>query len=282
MLDTYGKNAAGPQTFNPESWLQSELHRQARRKRRYLTEVWIWRLASIGGLLALWEIAAAQRWINPFFTSRPSAVGVFLIESAMSGTFWDHVSITIQQTLWGVFAAAIAGVLCAFILAQSKMLQDVVDPILSFLNSLPRVAFAPLFVAYFGLGMMSKIVLAFSLCFFIILEGALTGMKRIDPDLVMLTRQLGAGRVQHYTKLVLPNALPSIFAALRLALIYGFLAVVVGEMIGSNKGIGQQIAFYSGVLRIDAVFGLLLVLGLIASFLAAVLRMVENRLLRWQ
>lgn len=268
--------------FSADAWLSTELATQSAQRRYHIFAVWIWRLVLIGGFLAIWQIAAIRGWIDPFFISSPGAVGRFLLQSIASANFWQDVSITIQETLIGVVVAAIVGIGAAFVLAQSRLLQDVLDPILSFLNSLPRVAFAPLFVAFFGLGMLSKVVLAFSLCFFIVLEGALTGIRGIDPDLVLLTRQIGASRIQHYTKLVVPNALPSIFAAFRLSLIYGFLAVVVGEMIGANNGLGQQIAYFSGVLRTDAVFGLLFVLGVVAAALAGVLRAIEARLLRWQ
>lgn len=268
--------------FNAEAWLQDELQTQASLRLHWAMSVNLWRLFLIGGFLAIWEASAAWGWVDTFFVSRPSAVATFLMDSFGRSAFWADIYTTIAQTLIGVGLSAVAGIFAAFLLAQSEKAQQILDPVLSFLNSLPRVAFAPLFVAFFGLGMLSKIVLAFSLCFFIILEGALTGMKGIDPDLDTLTRQLGASRYQYFFKLALPNALPSIFSALRLALVYGFLAVVVGEMIGANRGIGQQIAFYSGVLRTDAVFGLLLVLGVIASTLAASLRSIENRLLRWR
>lgn len=273
---------SGSSELRPESWLTKEVQARASGKRAHFLAVWFWRLVVIGGTLALWELVVRSGWVNPFFTSSPSAIAEFVAGNLRSEKFWHDAWITVQETLWGFGAAGVAGVAAAFVLAQSRLLRDVLDPILSFLNSLPRVAFAPLFVAFFGLGVLSKVVLAFSLCFFIVLNGTLTGLGSIDPDLVILTRQLGAGRVQHFVKLVVPNALPGIFAALRLSLIYGFLAVVVGEMIGANSGLGQQIAFYSGVLRTDAVFGLLLVLGVIAALAVELLRLVEGYLLRWQ
>ncbi len=270
------------QDLNKQSWLQQETRKQVVEKQRYTLSVWVWRIAVIVVLLGIWQYAADAGWVNKFFISSPSDVGAFLFNNLYKAAFWADVWITVQETLWGFAIAGILGVLVAFVLVQSKLLRDVLDPILNFLNSLPRVAFAPLFVAFFGLGMMSKIVLAFSLCFFIVLNGALTGLGSIDPDLRLLTRQLGANRVQYFVKLVVPNALPSIFAALRLSLIYGFLAVVVGEMIGSNRGLGQQIAYYSGVLRTDAVFALLFVLGVIATVAVELLRKIESYLLRWQ
>ena len=270
------------QDLNKQSWLQQETRKQVVERQRYALSVWAWRIAVIVVLLGIWQYAADAGWVNKFFISSPSDVGTFLFNNLYKAAFWADAWITVQETLWGFAVAGILGVLAAFVLVQSKLLRDVMDPILNFLNSLPRVAFAPLFVAFFGLGMMSKIVLAFSLCFFIVLNGALTGLGSIDPDLRLLTRQLGANRVQYFVKLVVPNALPSIFAALRLSLIYGFLAVVVGEMIGSNRGLGQQITYYSGVLRTDAVFALLFVLGVIATVAVELLRRIESYLLRWQ
>jgi len=270
------------QELDKQNWADQEARRMVAAKQRYILWLWIWRVVVIAALLGIWQHAADAGWISKFFISSPLDVGHFLADNLGKGAFWADAWITIQETLWGFGAAGVLGVLVAFALVQSKMLREVLDPILSFLNSLPRVAFAPLFVAFFGLGIMSKIVLAFSLCFFIVLNGALTGLGSIDPDLRLLTRQLGANRIQYFVKLVIPNALPSIFAALRLSLIYGFLAVVVGEMIGSNRGLGQQIAYYSGVLRTDAVFALLFVLGLIATFAVEMLRKIENYLLRWQ
>lgn len=268
--------------LSKQNWLEQEARRQVVQKQRYTLSVWAWRIAVIVVFLGIWQYVADAGWINKFFISSPSDVGVFFVKNLDKASFWADAWITVQETLWGFVVSGILGVLVAFVLVQSKLLRDVLDPILNFLNSLPRVAFAPLFVAFFGLGMLSKIVLAFSLCFFIVLNGALTGLGSIDPDLRLLTRQLGANRVQYFVKLVVPNALPSIFAALRLSLIYGFLAVVVGEMIGSNRGLGQQIAYFSGVLRTDAVFGLLFVLGVIATFAVELLRKIESYLLRWQ
>lgn len=263
-------------------WVHNQLRTLAYKKRRYFVALWLWRVLVIGGFLGSWEFAAQAGWIDAFFTSSPSAVAQFISENISELQFWSDVWITLQETLWGFAAAGVTGVLVAFFLAQSRLLKDVLDPILNFLNSLPRIAFAPLFVAFFGLGMLSKIVLAFSLCFFIVLNGTLTGLSSIDSDMNVLTKQLGANRIQHFMKLLVPNALPSIFAALRLSLIYGFLAVVAGEMIGANKGLGYQIALYSGLLRTDAVFGLLLVLGIVATMVIGVLQAIENRLIRWK
>ncbi|MGR0160460.1 ABC transporter permease [Paenarthrobacter nitroguajacolicus] len=271
-----------PVPTDSDAWVKTQLRAASAQRLRHGLSVWLLRLVVIGGALGSWQLLVAVGWLDPFVVSSPQAVGAFLLDNLGTGKFWQDVQATVLATLIGFVVASIAGVAAAFVLAQSKHLHDVVDPILTFFNSMPRVAFAPLFVVWFGLGITSKIVLAFSLCFFIVLSGALVGLTQVDSDLNTITRQLGANRRQYFVKLVLPNALPSIAASLRLALIYGFLAVVVGEMIGSSSGLGQQIAFYSGVLRMDAVFGILLVLGVLVSAAVAALRMVENYFLRWQ
>ncbi len=276
------ENTMAPVAIDPDAWVRSQLRAASAQRLRHGLSVWLLRLVVIGGALFLWQSLVNARVLDPFVVSSPQAVGAFLLENLGTGKFWTDVQATVLATLIGFVLASIAGVVAAFVLAQSKHLHDVVDPILTFFNSMPRVAFAPLFVVWFGLGITSKIVLAFSLCFFIVLSGALVGLTQVDSDLNTITRQLGANRRQHFVKLVLPNALPSIAASLRLALIYGFLAVVVGEMIGSSSGLGQQIAYYSGVLRMDAVFGILLVLGVLVSAAVALMRAVENYFLRWQ
>ncbi|MFE4198664.1 ABC transporter permease [Paenarthrobacter sp. NPDC056912] len=269
-------------SIDPAAWVQAQLREASLKRLRHALSVWVLRLMVIGGALGLWQTMVAVGWLDPFVVSSPQAIGAFLMDNLGTAKFWSDVQVTVLETVIGFVIASVAGVLAAFVLAQSKLLHDVLDPILTFFNSMPRVAFAPLFVVWFGLGMTSKIVLAFSLCFFIVLSGALVGLTQVDPDLNTITRQLGANRRQHFVKLVLPNALPSIAASLRLALIYGFLAVVVGEMIGASSGLGQQIAFYSGVLRMDAVFGILLVLGVLVSAAVAFMRVIENYFLRWQ
>ena len=276
------ENTMAPVAIDPDAWVRSQLRAASAQRLRHGLSVWLLRLVVIGGALFLWQSLVNARVLDPFVVSSPQAVGAFLLENLGTGKFWTDVQATVLATLIGFVLASIAGVVAAFVLAQSKHLHDVVDPILTFFNSMPRVAFAPLFVVWFGLGITSKIVLAFSLCFFIVLSGALVGLTQVDSDLNTITRHLGANRRQHFVKLVLPNALPSIAASLRLALIYGFLAVVVGEMIGSSSGLGQQIAYYSGVLRMDAVFGILLVLGVLVSAAVALMRAVENYFLRWQ
>ena len=276
------ENTMAPVAIDPDAWVRSQLRAASAQRLRHGLSVWLLRLVVIGGALFLWQSLVNARVLDPFVVSSPQAVGAFLLENLGTGKFWTDVQATVLATLIGFVLASIAGVVAAFVLAQSKHLHDVVDPILTFFNSMPSVAFAPLFVVWFGLGITSKIVLAFSLCFFIVLSGALVGLTQVDSDLNTITRQLGANRRQHFVKLVLPNALPSIAASLRLALIYGFLAVVVGEMIGSSSGLGQQIAYYSGVLRMDAVFGILLVLGVLVSAAVALMRAVENYFLRWQ
>ena len=150
------------------------------------------------------------------------------------------------------------------------------------LNSLPRVALAPLFILWFGIGLTSKVVLAFSLVVFILLVNTHAGARNVDQDLVIITRLLGATRRQLTMKVILPASIPWIFAGLRLGLAYALIGAVVGEVIVAQAGLGFLIASAAGVFNTTGVFSALIILMLIAMLLSEVMKVAERKLLRWR
>lgn len=149
-------------------------------------------------------------------------------------------------------------------------------------NALPRVALAPMFVLWFGIGMTSKVLLAFSLVFFIVVINTEAGVRSVDSDLSMMARVMGASERQRFMKVLMPGSIPSIFAGLRIGAIYSLLGVVVGEMIASKQGLGQQIMEYSYAFQPAGVFGVLFYLALIALSLNGLMSVIERRLMRWK
>src|SRR5690606_500239 len=121
-----------------DTWLDVELRAQRQKNNDHAWPVWIFRMVLVGGFLALWEYAVVRGWVNVFFVSSPSAIAKFLVENIQTTTFWTDTWITLQETLYGFLSAGVCGVLAAFVLAQNRLLRDTLDPILSFLNSLPR------------------------------------------------------------------------------------------------------------------------------------------------
>lgn len=263
-------------------WARQEQARRVRSRRRYRAWVWSLRTALLALALASWSLMSSDSASSAITISSPGAVFDYLKDQLPSVDYWKNIGVTVREAGIGFILSGVAAVLFAFVLSSTRMIADVVNPLLNFLNSLPRIAFAPLFIAWFGLGELPQIVLVFTLCFFVVLNGAMVGLTNVDPDLKLLSEQLGVNHRSYFTKVRWPNAVPSIFGALRLSLIYAFLAAVTGEMLTGNAGAGAEIAKQSGLLQMNAVFGVLFTLGVVVSISVEVLRAVESRLCRWQ
>ncbi|UGQ11617.1 ABC transporter permease [Yinghuangia sp. ASG 101] len=239
-------------------------------------------LVLLVGFLSLWEAAARNRWVDPLFTSRPSAIWSALIDYLGS----DQASTSIRATATAVlesFAIGSAlGILVGLILGSSPFLDRVISPFLVPLNAVPRIALAPLFVAWFGLTNLSKVVLGVSVVFFILVENARSAVKGVDRDQLTMARVVGLRGWRMLTKVVLPSAVPTIFAGLRLGITYAILGVIGSEMIAAKDGLGQDVVRYSSELHIDFVFAVLIVLVVLATVTSWIFGLLERRLLRWQ
>ncbi len=257
-----------------------DLRRAARRQRA----VWVWagRAAVLTLFLGLWELAIVRGWIDPFFFSQPSAIGHFLVEEFREGSIWPHVIVTVRETLAGFAIGASAGIGFGILRMQFSYLAEVSNPFLTILNVLPRVALAPMFIIWFGVGEGSKVALAVSLVFFILMLNTEAGIKSLDRELVVTMRALGATDRQLFWKVMLPGAVPAIFGGMRLGVVYALLAVVVGEMIAARMGLGQRIAFYAASFRAEGLLGTILVLAMIGLMLNFVVARAEAVLLRWK
>jgi NitT/TauT family transport system permease protein len=229
-------------------------------------------------ITTIWWAIVKLGWVDKVFISSPDSVALFLIS-----TFWNELVpntlATLLATLIAFALSGVVGILTGLLLVELPFLKRLVDPFLTAFNSMPRIALAPIFILWFGIGVTSKVALAFSLGFFIVLTSTFAGMRNIDPVLLHLSRSLGCTGWQQFTKITLPWAIPSVFAGLKLALIYSFLGVVTSEMLASKVGLGQLIMYYSGVLRMDAVFGILLVMAILAVLLTIIADMIEAALL---
>jgi NitT/TauT family transport system permease protein len=254
--------------------------RAAWRRRRLL--VWGGRAAVFVGFVGLWEWAIRSGRVDPFFFTQPSAIASFLVEDFRAGDIWAHILVTLRETLVGFALGASAGVVAGLVRMQFSLVAAVTDPFLTVLNVLPRVALAPMFIIWFGIGELSKVALAVSLVFFILMLNTEAGLRSLDRELVIAMRGLGATDAQLFWKVMLPGAVPSIFGGLRLGVVYALLAVVVGEMIAARQGLGQRIAFFGASFRAEGVLGTILVLAMIGLALNFAVARAEDRLLRWK
>lgn len=229
-------------------------------------------------LIAVWTAAVEFGLVDKFFVSTPKDIGSYLAES-----FWTellpHGLDTLLATLIAFALSAVGGVFGGLLLVECGRLKRVIDPFLTAANSLPRIALAPIFILWFGIGVTSKVALAFSLGFFIVLTSTVAGIRNIDPALIRLSRSLGCTAWQQFLRITFPWAIPSVFGGLKLALIYSFLGVVTSEMLAAKTGLGQLIMNYSGLLRMDAVLGILFVLAICSVVLTTIADKVEGALL---
>lgn len=266
----------------PQVWLALQERRRRQKELRHHAAVWMWRVLAFVLFLGSWQIAADRNWINPFFTSSPYAVYLYLQNALVSPEFWSHVGVTVLEAGVSFLVGSVAAILFGFFLAQNRIARDATRPLLIIMNSMPRVALAPLLIIWFGLGIGSKIAVGISLTFFVVLNGTLVGVDSTDPDHRLLSRQLGLTGRETFYKIVLPSSVVSIFAALNLGLVYGFLGVVVAEMLASPRGLGYLIQYNAGILRTDAVLAIVVFLALLVTSIVYLLDRLEAHLLRWR
>lgn len=239
-------------------------------------------LTAVVILFGSWELVAQVKVLNPNFVSEPSQFFPAFWDGISHGQLLSLMGTTLYATLVGFALAAILGLIMGFVMAEFNAVDVVARPLMNAFNSLPRVALAPLFVLWFGLGGTAAVALVVSLGFFIVAFSTYAGLQSASRDLLLLSRTLGASRWTRFWKFILPAAAPSIFAGLQLNLTYAFLGSVVAEMLTGSQGIGGYLAETLNTFQTTNFFGALVLLALIAVVLGGAMRWLERYWLRWR
>jgi NitT/TauT family transport system permease protein len=231
----------------------------------------------------LWEQAATRGMLEPTFFGRPSGIISYLWKGFVTeGRLW----LELGYTLLGAGISFLGGSLCAIALGlvfvEFPRFHRATEPYLTLVNAMPRIALAPLFLLWFGLGIGSKVAVGFSLTFFIVLSATIAGIRGVDRDHLVLSRSLGATPSQIFFKVTLPSAVPVIFSGIRLGLIFALLGVVGAELIAAEHGLGQTLAYLQATFSMDGVMALLLLLALMGLGFTALMNKLERTLLVWQ
>jgi NitT/TauT family transport system permease protein len=240
------------------------------------------RVALLVLVLGTWEFASGQGILSQNLFGAPSGIVSSMGEYVTSERGVNSFSSTGTAVLIAFVVGSVTGTLAGLLLGISPTLDDVLGPFLTPLNSVPRIALAPLFIAWFGLTMTAKVVLAVSIVFFILAENARSAVRSVDADLMTMARVMGLKRAALLRKVVLPSAVPTMFAGLRLTFTYALLGVIASEMIAARDGLGQDLVFFSSSYQIDAMFAVLVLLMLLATVVNFVFALAERRLLVWQ
>jgi NitT/TauT family transport system permease protein len=235
------------------------------------------------GLLVLlvWQ-GSSGRLIDNFFISNPIDVGARLFGWTAGGAIFIHIWATVHATAMGFFIGSLGGVVLGIWLGVSPFASRLLSPYLNALNALPKVALAPLFVLWFGLGIESKIALAAVLVLFLVFLNTFAGVREVDQDLIDCARLMKARRTQVITKVIIPSALSWVFAGLKISVPYALIGAVLGEMIAANRGLGYLVQFSGSQFDSAGVFAVLFVIALLAVFLNFLVESVQNRMERWR
>lgn len=238
---------------------------------------------AIAAFLGLWEFAMRREWLPAAFFGQPSGIVGFLWDGFVTGKkLWLELGYTVAGTLASFVLGSVAALALGLAFVMFPRLEHALDPYLTVLNAMPRLALAPLFLLWFGLGIGSKIAVGTSLSFFIVLANTVAGIRGVSQDLITLSRSLGATPRQVFFKVTLPSAVPVIFSGLRLALIYSMLGVVGAELIAAEHGLGQQLAYLQATFNMNGVMGLLVLLAVLGMVVTQGMTRLEKAMLKWQ
>jgi len=244
--------------------------------------VFFWQIV-VGVLaLALWQGLVSLKLLDPFFVSRPTDIVRRVGSWVSGGSLWGHLSVTLEESLLGLLVGAAFGITVGFALARSPMLARVLDPYIRMLNAIPRVVLAPLFLLWFGLGIWSKVALAVTLVFFVMFFNTYQGVRDASQVLIDNVRMLGASERQLVRHVLVPSALTWIFSSLHTSLGFAVVGAVVGEYLGSTKGLGYVISQAEGTFDTTGVFAGMTVLGVVVLMVSAGVTRLERWLLRWK
>jgi NitT/TauT family transport system permease protein len=230
-------------------------------------------------ILAFWQLASG-RLIREIYVSKPSAVAARLYELFASGEIYPHLATTAQELVLGYLIGVAGGILGGYALGRSPRLANVFEPYVMAFYGIPKIALAPLFIIWFGIGIGSKVALAAIMVFFLVFYNVYTGVRSVDRELINLTLVMGANQRQLTYHVYLPAAAPFVLLGMRMAVPYAVIGVIVGEFTSSVQGLGLFIHEASSTYDPAGVFAgivILLAFVIVANFLAGRL---ERRLLR--
>jgi len=233
------------------------------------------------GFVALWEWVVRAWAIPPFLLPAPSAVGASLAGGLMSRLYLEHFWVTLGEALLGFLIAALAGITLGAIIAQFRLVERTFYPYLVALQTLPKIAIAPLIIVWFGFGVPSKVIIAATVAFFPVLVNVIVGLKTIDQSKLDLMRSLNASHWQTFRLVRFPNALPFVFAGLDIAIVFSVLGAIVGEFVGAQRGLGNLILQFNFGLDIAGVFAVLILLSVLGVSLHLVMQVIQRRLIFW-
>ena len=232
-------------------------------------------------ILVAWQLAS-NRLVDNFFISNPIDVALRLWKWTVTGFIFIHLWVTFYETVLGFVLGSIIGILLGIWLGVAGFMSRLLNPFLFGFYALPKIALAPLFVLWFGLGLESKIALSTVIVFFLVFFNTYAGVREVDEDMINTVRLMKGTRVQLLTHVIVPSSMGWIFAGLKISVPYALIGAIVGELIAANQGLGFLVQYAGAEFDTTGVFAVLVVIGLLAVALNYLVDIAQLRLERWK
>ncbi len=226
--------------------------------------------------ITLWQILANLDIINTFIFSSPKRIINTIINLYNKEHLLNHIWITVYETFISFLSATIIGTIIATILWWNKKLQKVIEPYLTILNSLPKVALGPIIIIWFGAGIKSIIFMALLISLIITIINVYEGFNSVNKNKIKLMKSLNATKSQIFFKLIFPNSINTIISALKINVSMSLIGVIMGEFLVSKKGIGYLILYGSQIFNLDLVMSGIIILCIVATALYYLIYYVEK------
>jgi NitT/TauT family transport system permease protein len=230
-------------------------------------------------VLAAWEGASEAGLVAPYILPAPSAILAKVW--AFRVLLLHHTWATTVEIVLGFLVALVSGVILAVAVVYVRPFERAFYPWIVATQAIPKVALGPLFIIWFGFGLMPKIVIAALIAFFPIMIGTIVGLKSIERDSLYLLRSMGAGSLQTFWHARLPNGLPQIFAGMKVAIVLASVGAIVGEFVGANEGLGYVLLTANGTVDTQLLFAALLIISVLSTALYWVVHLAESISIRW-
>jgi len=250
-------------------------------KHRSTVLVVMCRLVVLAVALIAWQLMSGPV-VDRTLVSSPTQVWHQLVTWSADGTLWRNTWITIKEVALGYVFGAVTGAVAGFLITSAALLARVLDPFIMGLYSIPKVALAPLFIVWFGIGLEMKVVLAAATVFFLVFINTAHGVREIDPALLDAARLMGANRRDLLFKVTLPGSMSGVITGLRVSVPYALIGAVIGELVASNQGLGYLINNSASEFDTAGVFAALIVLSVIATILNQGVTLLSHRSSRWK
>ncbi|SEL62109.1 ABC transporter permease [Streptacidiphilus jiangxiensis] len=286
-MSTASTSATGAPVDAVARAAQSDAAKAAKRAvQRRKASVWAGRIGFAVLFLGGWELAARTNTIDPFFYGQPSGIWKSLQNLFTNGTefgsIYANIWVTMQEALIGFAIGAVAGVIVGVALGQSRYLADVLGPYIKIVNAIPRIVLGSIFIVAFGLGTLPKILLAAVLVFFVVFFNAFQGVREVDRNILANAKVLGASRLQVTRHVIVPSALTWIIASLHSAFGFAIVGALVGEVLGSQQGLGLIIKQAQNQFDPNTVFAAMFLIAALVLMAEWVIGKFEHWLLSWR